>query len=177
MLFQFSHPRPIEAQPLGPLRPSPGAPVLWAVQPTSQRPRTPRLHCQPPSNPGLTHHSEAQPGTPPQKALATRPQGCLGRPRTTRSLSPNFAVQGSSGHQLWAPRSIWIEETVEGTEPVERPEMDKTVTPTRTLTPRAPRGARVTEVIWNRIFPPRHPYNLGLHKSSLWGALCLVECL
>lgn len=92
VLFQFSHPRPIEAQPLGPLRPSPGAPVPWAVQPTSQRPRTPRLHCQPASNTGLTHHSETHPGTPPQKAFATRPQGCLGRPRTTRSLSPNFAL-------------------------------------------------------------------------------------
>lgn len=110
---RFSHPRPVEAQPLGPLPPSPGAPGPWAVPPPPRGSGCPPH--QPPANPGLAHHSEALPGTAHLRALATGPQGCLGRRGTTRDLSP--AVQGSAGHQLGAPGSVWVEETVEGAKP------------------------------------------------------------
>lgn len=43
-------------------------------------------------------------------------------------LNLHPADQGSSGHQLWAPGSFRVEETVEGAKPVARPETDKTVT-------------------------------------------------
>lgn len=45
----------------------------------------------PPSEPRLAHQSEALLGPAHQRALAADPQGCLERPRTTRSLIPNFA--------------------------------------------------------------------------------------
>ena len=60
------------------------------------------------------------------------PSRLPGRLRTTREPQPTLCpeVQCSSGHQLRAPGSIRVEETMKGVKPVERPEMDKTVTPT-----------------------------------------------
>ena len=87
------------------------------------------------SNPGLAHLSEALPGTAPHPPPHThktchRPSRLPGKLRITREPQPSLCleVQGSSGHQLRAPGSIRVEETVERVKPVERPEMDKTVT-------------------------------------------------
>lgn len=55
----------------------------------------------------------------PAKGVCHKTPGLPGETKDNQKPQPKFcpAVQGSSGHQLWAPRSIWIEETMEGTEP------------------------------------------------------------
>lgn len=148
MLIQSSHSRPTEAQSLGPLWPSPGAPVLRAVQSTSRGPSMPSLPAtiQPWAGPPLRGHARDC----PPKGTCHRSPGLPGEAKDNQRPQPNLcpAVQGSSGHQLWAPRSIWVEETVEGTKPVERPEMGKMVTLTPRLSPRAPGGGGYTSQRW-----------------------------
>lgn len=91
---------------------SPGAPVLGCPihLPGAWDDITARHH----PKPGLAHHSEALPGAAHLRVLATGSQGWLGQQGTTTGLSPTFVpvVQGSSGHQLWTPGSIRVEETV-----------------------------------------------------------------
>ena len=122
----------MEAQPLRPLWPLLGAPNpgLCNTPPRGLR----CIQHQSSSNPGLAHLSEALPGTAPLHTHKTchGPSRLPGRLRTTREPQPTLCpeVQCSSGHQLRAPGSIRVEETMKGVKPVERPEMDKTVTPT-----------------------------------------------
>lgn len=109
----------MEAQPLRPLWPLLGAPNpgLCNTPPRGLR----CIQHQSSSNPGLAHLSEVMPGTAPLHTHKTcyEPSRLPGRLRTTREPQPTLCpeVQGSSGHQLRAPGSIRVEETMEGVKP------------------------------------------------------------